>query len=111
MPPAPEGGLFSGPNPFAAFNKAASGVDGQPGLANLPGGQQEANKAEEEGLFQDLMKGNTSNTELDKMQALSDLLNASFMNMPVPQDQEVVDPKHPVSVWQQERSGADQLGG
>jgi len=47
------------------------------------------------------------------MQALCDLLATSFNNMPVPQDQEVVDPKHPVSVWQQDRGSADlfQVGG
>jgi hypothetical protein len=114
--PAPSGGLFGGPNPFAALKPfPANGLDGGPGLPTGPGGladQQEVDKegAEEEGLFDELMQGNTALTELNNMQALSDLLNASFLNMPVPQDQEVVDPKHPVSVWQQDRS-TDLLGG
>jgi hypothetical protein len=116
--PAPPG-LFAGPNPFAAFKQPAIGLDGGPalatGLGGLPNQQQAADKdgAEEEGLFDELMQGNTALSELNNMQALCDLLNTSFLNMPVPQDQEVVDPKHPVSVWQQDRGSADlfQVGG
>ena len=103
--PAPPG-LFSGPNPFGALKQPAFGLDSGPGMAMGLGGlssqQQAVDKdgAEEEGLFDELTQGNTALSELNNMQALSDLLNASFLNMPVPQDQEVVDPKHPVSVWQ-----------
>ena len=61
----------------------------------------------DEGLFEELLQGNTALSELNNMQALCDLLNTSFTNMPVPQDQEVVDPKHPVSVWQQDKGSAD----
>lgn len=39
---------------------------------------------------------------VNKFRSVQSLLNASYKNMPVPQDQEVVDPKHPVSVWHHE---------
>lgn len=29
-----------------------------------------------------------------------ELLDASFQNMAAPWDQEVIDPKHPISVWE-----------
>jgi hypothetical protein len=42
---------------------------------------------------------------LTKFRSIQGLLGASFKNMPVPQDQEVVDPKHPVSVWHHQQPG------
>jgi hypothetical protein len=70
--PAPPG-LFAGPNPFAAFKPLATGPDGGPGLATglggLPNQLLPADKdgAEEEGLFDELMQGNTALSELNNM--------------------------------------------
>ena len=40
-------------------------------------------------------------TKTDPGVGVPELINASFRNIPTPQDQEVIDPKHAMSVWEE----------
>jgi CCR4-NOT transcription complex subunit 3 len=51
--------------------------------------------------FNELQGAGQMQTLQMKRKSVLDLLDASFRNMPTPQDQESIDPKHPSSVWEE----------
>ena len=89
--------LFSGPNPFASFKELPQPTNPLVPMNSMnPFGTGDLIMPEQKepcNVMPDLEP-----PVFTKFKSVQGLLSASFKNMPVPQDQEVVDPKHPVSV-------------